>query len=179
MSTLLDEEYFVWLYTQVGNPNLKNPSRTHWSLTRQLFTKEFLWFVPNDDNRVEDGKYLRYEFLETNGIESPDSNWMGLGCSMLEMLIGLSRRLSWQSDGEPREWFWELLENIEIAQYNDREYNTDKKIADRIDEVLNRVIWRTYDQDGVGGLFPLMEADKDQRKVEIWYQLSAYLIAEM
>ena len=177
MSVLLEEEYFTWLYSQIGSTKLRNPSRTHWNLARQLFTKEFLWYVPNDDNRVEDGRDLRYEFLQENNMEEPTPEWLGLGCSMLEMLIGLSRRLSFEADGEPREWFWQLLENLDIAHFNDREFN--ESVYNQIDEVLNRVIWRTYESNGVGGLFPLPEADTDQTKVEIWYQLSAYLIADM
>ncbi len=176
MSPPLEEEYFVWLYSQVGAVNLKNPSRTHWSLLRQLFKKEFVWFVPNDDNRVEDGRDLRYEFLEERGIEDPGPTWRGLGCSMLEMLIGLSRRLAFQADGEPIEWFWQLLENLEIV-HNDQHYND--ALAEEIDDALDRVIWRTYNSDGSGGLFPLQNPREDQRQVEIWYQLGAYVLADI
>ena len=35
---------------------------------------------------------------------------------------------------------------------------------------------RRYKRSGEGGLFPLKNAAKDQRKVEIWYQLSSYLL---
>ena len=176
MNALLDEEYFIWLYKQIGNSRPKNPSRTHWSLARQLFTKEFVWIVPNDDNRVEDGRDLRHEFLEASEILDPSPEWIGLGCSFLEMLIGLSRRLSFETDGEPREWFWQLIENLDIY-HNDQVYNN--AIRKQIDDVLERVIWRTYNYNGQGGLFPLEMADSDQRKVEIWYQLGAYLISEM
>jgi hypothetical protein len=37
---------------------------------------------------------------------------------------------------------------------------------------LNR---RLYTTSGYGGLFPLEEPKEDQRKVEIWYQMMAYL----
>jgi len=180
VSTHPDEQYLTWLYDQIGVSSLKNPARTHWALAKQLYTKEFLWFVPNDDNRVEDGKDLRYEFLETCDVEvNPDSDWLDLGCSMLEMLIALSRRLSFEGDGEPREWFWEMLENIGIfmAHTNDQHYN--RKIRHEIDEALNRIIFRTYSPNGDGGLFPLVDTNEDQRKVEIWYQMSEYLITDI
>lgn len=176
MNEPLDEPYFKWLYSQVCNSRFKNPARTYWSLLRRLYVKEFVWSVANDDNRVEDGRDLRFEFMESHGIENDvDVDWLGLGCSMLEMLIGLSRRLSFEDDGEPREWFWRLLENVDLARYTDM-------ICDRytcheeIDRVLDRVIFREYDADGRGGLFPLNHARRDQRDVELWYQLSAYLI---
>lgn len=176
MSHELDERYFTWLYSQVAPLKVKNPSRTHWSLAKQLFTKEFVWFVPNDDNRVEDGRDLRFEFLHECGIKDVPPDWLGLGCSMLELLIGLSRRLSFNADGESRDWFWQLIENLNLPPCNDRVYNDDLK--DEIDQALDSVIWRTYAPNGDGGLFPLREYNQDQRKVELWYQMHAYILAE-
>jgi hypothetical protein len=137
-----------------------------------LLKKEFLWTVPNDDNRAEDGRYLRYEFINQTGLQvSPE--WMDLGCSMLELLIGLSRRLSFEADGEARVWFWDLIGNLGIA-INDRHYN--EREAARIDEVLENVIYRRYSRAGRGGLFPLVQAERDQRRMELWHQLNAYIM---
>lgn len=177
MNTHLEEDYFIWLYSQVASVRIRNTARTHWSLCRQLHQKEFIWLVPNDDNRVEDGRNLRYEFLKHNRIRHPDQNWLQLGCSMFEMLIGLSRRLSFEGDGEPREWFWELIDNLGLMHTNDQIY--DDQIAKEIDEALDRVIWRQYASNGMGGLFPIVDADCDQRQVEIWYQMSSYLMADI
>ena len=47
---------------------------------------------------------------------------------------------------------------------------------ENIDEILNKFIDRTYRASGYGGLFPLRHSKEDQRKVEIWYQMAAYLI---
>lgn len=176
MSEPLDEQYLTWLYSQVGSVKLKNPSRTYWSLLRQLFTKEFVWIIPNDDNRVEDGRDLRYEFLRDAGIKRADADWLGLECSILEMLIGLSRRLSFEDEKEadPRWWFWKLLENLGLSTINDRQY--DELYARGIDETLDRIVWRTYNHNGEGGLFPLRYPEEDQKDVEIWYQMSAYLL---
>ncbi len=173
MNEPLDELYLTWLYSQVGSVKMRTPSRTHWALIRQLYTKEFVWLIPNDDNRVEDGRDLRHEFIDSEGIGDVDSNWMILGCSMLEMLIGLSRRLSFEAEGEPRVWFWHMIETLEVS-YNDKKYN--KQHYREIDEVLDRVIWRTYSPEGRGGLFPLRRTTQDQRDIELWYQLSAYLL---
>ncbi len=174
MNAPLDEQYFTWLYGQVASVKLKNSSRTHWSLARQLYTKEFIWLIPNDDNRLEDGKDLRHEFLEACEIDILEPNWFVLGCSMLEMLIGLSQRLSFEADGEPRVWFWHLIETVNLQRHNDRNY--DNKAQRDIDETLDRIIWRTYRPDGRGGLFPLRKPTQDQREVEIWYQLNEYLV---
>lgn len=172
MSAPLDELYFTWLYRQVGDVEIANPSKTYWNLLRYLFKKEFVWVIPNDDNRLEDGRDLRVEFLLDERIEDEDENWMHMGCSMLEMLVALSRRLSFEAEGEPKGWFWHLMKNLRFERYNDS-----TEIDERaLDDALDRVIWRTYRRDGRGGLFPLKSTKEDQRKVEIWYQLSAYLL---
>lgn len=176
MSELLDEEYLTWLYSQIGSVKLKNPARTYWTLARQLYTKEFVWFVPNDDNRVEDGRELRHEFINECDISSIDPAWMDLGCSFLEMMIALSRRLAFQGEGEPRGWFFTLLEHLGLEKYTDLKCKRYSTSFDEIEEIVDAVIYRQYEPDGRGGLFPLQHPERDQRKVEIWYQMSAYLI---
>ena len=172
MSKPLDELYLTWLYRQVASVSARNPSRTYWSLLRQLYTKEFVWLIPNDDNRVEDGVYLRIEFMQDNEVDVPEE-WFNLGCSMLEMLIALSRRLAFETEGRPKEWFWRLIENLELEAYNDDVYA--HHIASAVEETLDRVIWRNYDENGVGGLFPLQNSQTDQRRAELWYQMSAWI----
>lgn len=169
----LDDLYLTWLYSRVGNIQQKSPAKTYWKLLRQLYSKEFVWIVPNDDNRVEDGKDLRMDFLRATGV-SPDNAWMELGCSMLEMMIALSNRLAFEAEGAPEEWFWELMENMNLSECTDKNYN--KILEDYVDRRLEELQWRQYKHDGVGGLFPLDHPDRDQREVEIWYQLCAYLL---
>lgn len=170
MNQPLDDQYLTWLYEMISGPETSR-SRSFNKLAHQLYTKEFVWFVPNDDNRVEDGKYLRYEFADELELQDIDPDWMDLGCSFLEMLIGLSRRLEFQADGNPREWFWHLINNLGL-RYSDRGNYPDGVI----NEVLDTVIWRTYDYSGAGGLFPLRHPDRDQREIEIWAQLQDYLL---
>lgn len=173
----LDELYFVWLYSQVGDPEIQNPNRTYWKMLRQLYTKEFVWIIPNDDNRIQDGTELRYEFVDKSELTDVDLGWIQLGCSMLELLVGLSRRLSFEAEGESRDWFWELIVNLGLRKYNDNYYNAKPEISEKvIDTVLDRVIWRNYEPSGRGGLFPLKHAKFDQRDVELWYQLNSYVI---
>ncbi len=175
MDEPLDELYLHWLYKKIGSVRLKNPARTYWSLARKLYTKEFVWLIPNDDNRAEDGRELRYEFMHDEEISYVDDAWMDLGCSMLEMLIALSRRLAFQTEGDPRSWFWHLLDNLGLEHYTDAYFGV-MDYEGELDEKLDSVIWRTYEPDGGGGLFPLRHPHEDQRDVELWFQLSAYLL---
>lgn len=169
----IDEIYFKWLYRQVAPLRYKNPARTYWSLLRHLFEKEFVWFVPNDDNRAMDGVELRSEFLtKENWPQDPIvDEWLSLGCSMLEMLIAISRRLSFTGGGASADWFWHLLHNLDLDKFNDASYD-----GDYVELAVHRVNNRTYDKNGNGGLFPLKKTDIDQRGVELWYQLNSYVM---
>ena len=99
---------------------------------------------------------------------------MDLDCSMLEMLIALSDRTAFQTDGRLEEWFWRFMHNLELDRYSDDLYEI--SIQEEVEDTLTRVIWRKYAQDGTGGLFPLRHPDHDQRKIELWYQMSAYIL---
>lgn len=171
MNRPLDELYLNWLYELIENPNTANPSKTYWNLANHLYTKEYLWLIPNDDNRAEDGRFLREEFCEDLGLDDMDPHWVDLGCSMLEMLIALSRRLSFQDGGEPRDWFWHLIDNLGLRITDRRRFP-----KNTVEGVLDTIIWRTFNRDGSGGLFPLRHPKDDQRDVEIWSQLHAYLL---
>ena len=172
MNLSLDEQYLAWLYFQVGSFKSRHRSESHWALLRQLHHTEFAWFVPNDDNRVEDGRDLRREFAEDNDILAPEK-WLALPCSMLELFVGLSRRLAFETEGQPSEWFWQLLANVRLTEFNDRVHPGNQEY---IDGVLESIIWRNYAPSGEGGIFPLQHPDRDQTKVELWYQLNAYLV---
>lgn len=172
MNEPLDELYFQWLCGQVGEVETKSPERSYWKILRKLFSTEFVWLIPNDDNRAEDGLSLRSEFVDELDIRDVDRDWMGQGCSIFELIVGLSRRLSFEAEGEPRSWFWRLVENLDLEQYNDGAVFNEE----RIDYILGDLIWRTYKPNGRGGLFPLKSRRcPDQRNVELWYQMSYYV----
>jgi hypothetical protein len=44
-----------------------------------------------------------------------------------------------------------------------------------VEDILDTCIWRTYQPDGQGGFFPLAWPEEDQTKVELWYQIAAYI----
>lgn len=169
----LDERYLEWLYSLIGTVLNRNPARSHWLMAEQLYKKEFIWFVPNDDNRLVDGISLREEFIQSTNAER-DQMWLEEGCSFLEMLIALCRRLEFESRYDAYHWFWKIIDNLGLSSYVDEEYDEEANLI--INEVLDQVIERTYHRSGFGGLFPLQKADKNQREVEIWYQMSSYLI---
>lgn len=172
ISENLDSRYLDWLYSQIG-PNNRNPARSYSLLAEQLHNTEFTWSVPNDDNRLEDGVDLREEFLEFIQAER-DRRWLRQNASMLEVLIALSRRAEFESTHEAYDWFWRMVSNIGLRDYTDDVY--DERVHDHVEDVIADVIERRYDSNGHGGLFPLHDPETDQRRVELWFQMSSYLL---
>lgn len=172
MSTTLDEAYFDWLCDIVARP--KNERYKYTELIGQLYTKEFVWTISNDDNRAADGKELREIYLLEIGATKVDLLWYELECSVLEMLIALARRVSFETEVSATDWFWKFIQNLGLHHFSDNVYR--QEIAEDVDEVLDRLLLRHYGRDGTGGLFPLRHHHPDQRRVEIWYQMAAYLM---
>lgn len=157
-------DYFLWLIAQIGIPQRNR--NTYNDLFMRLYETEFVWIVPHDDNRLQDGLELRREF---NGRKRGINE---MPCSLLEVLIGLSRRVAWTTDRSAEYWAWQLLDNLRLTKSSDP--LTGRK-AERVEETLEALIWRTYDRDGNGGFFPLNYPRDDQTKREIWDQMNAYV----
>lgn len=168
----LDNEYFEWLYRKIGSVVNRNPQRSYWQLARQLYEKPFVWSVYNDDNRAEDGKCLRDHFVLECEIQHLDENWIQMDCSVLEMLIAFSDRAAFESSSILGDWFWHFMSNLGLNQYTDAVY--DEEVALEIDAALDLFMSRRYRRNGAGGLFPLQNAHRDQRKIELWSQLAEY-----
>lgn len=173
--TTLDNLYLEWLYSNfIGAVSNRNPEKSYWELSRQLYETPFTWILPDDANRAERGKELRQQFINECNIQDVEINWLQLDCSVLEMLISLAGRASFEMWGEPGDWFWDFIKNLGLHEYNDLIYS--KAIMREVDAVVRRWLDREYDKNGVGGLFPLKNANQDQTKLNIWYQLQAYLL---
>lgn len=168
MSEPIEGLYFNWLRAKVVN--LDSPSYLYLDLLRILYRTEFVWTVLGDKNREEDGLELRENFLRETQLEN-DLDWFYSPCSVLEVLIAFAGRASFQTDIPTSEWFWTFLTNLGLDNYRTVS-DSDRSMIERI---LSTFIWRIYDQDGRGGLFPLREPKENQAKVEIWYQFCAYL----
>lgn len=168
----IEDLYFNWLYTKVAWSEVVTPSTTYQSLLYTLHCTEFVWRVSGDDNRAEDGRRLRHDFLRESFIR-PDETWMFLDCSVLEMLIAFAYRCAFQTTTKSaRDWFWIFLQNLGLSEISDSAFSSDGHI---IGPVLERFIWRLYDRRGRGGLFPMRMTNHNQREVELWYQFSEYI----
>ena len=162
--------YFNWLCAKVSYTENPAPSNVYDNLLRVLHNTEFVWIVSGDMNRAEDGRELREEFQASSHYPAVDI-WLEFPCSILEMLIAFSRRAEYMTDIPAKEWFWEILDNLRLAEYTNAamHYGADPT------PILYDFVWRQYSPSGEGGMFPLHEPKEDQREVEIWYQFAEYL----
>jgi len=162
----IDFEYYEWLIGQVDTPR---NGKSYRGLFERMHNLEFVWTVPNDNNRLQDGLDLRAEFM---GSKIKAKKLQLDGCTILELLIGLSRRVAFIAGGDDRHWAWRLIKNLRLNKMSDE---LTKENVDRIDEILYNLVWRNYRYDGYGGFFPLNNPERDQTQVEIWFQMQAYV----
>jgi hypothetical protein len=161
----IEDTYFMWLAAKVmpgeGGRNL--------DVLRVLHTTEFVWQITGDDNRAVDGVDLRHDFIRSNLVPGQEG-WDTLGASVLEMMIAFCYRAEFLTDRPVKEWFWRMMENLNLSEYRRVSPSQESTIRD----VLYILVWRLYDDHGNGGLWPLKHPHEDQRGVEIFYQFAAY-----
>lgn len=170
------DPYFQWLCKKVGIPGKKPFLRLAKELHGLIFLPQSA--VETDANRANDGLQLRVEFMERYGAKGSSENRGP--CTMLEFLIGLAKRMDFimYEEGnhlDTEHYFWALIGNLRLAKLDDDRFDMMKGDF-FVQEAVDRVLFRTYEADGSGGLFPLRHADKDQRTVEIWYQMNRWLM---
>jgi hypothetical protein len=170
---MITERYFDWLHLTV-----EHPFRDYVKLLRVMFETEFVALIPNDQNRAEDVEELRRTFM----YEMSENEELDIPVSVLEVMITLSERMydltydPETMDHKPHSWFWTLVSNLELADYEDQEWGPAS--GEEIEHILKTMINRNYAYNGSGGLFPLAYPEQDQRDVELWYQMQ-YWVADL
>jgi len=172
----MNNKYFNYLCNQIAD------DRKYDHLLGAMDSVKFRQIVANDDNRAEDGKKLREDFIDRNpDIDEIDIELLMEGeCSVLEMMIALSNRLEFETaqskwEKTPKEWFWILVDNLGLSEFDNYLY-VKGDVRNRVREILYGLVRREYGSDGNGGLFPLKNPKHDQRKIEIWYQMTEYIM---
>lgn len=174
----IHDEYFEWLSSLVCK-NQFSKQFSYGTLLRHLHDTEFIYSIPKDQNRAEDGLDLRYRFAMSCFYGSSHEailEELDGPCSVLEMMVALSIRCEENIMDDPnigdrtRQWFWGMIANLGLNSMYDARYDR-RFVDDRLMIFLNRA----YEPDGKGGLFRIRDCDRDLRTVEIWYQLCWYL----
>jgi hypothetical protein len=165
-----DELYLIWLVGLVVDRDSEERAHRSKDMFEGLFNEPFVAWIPNDDNRASEGQGLRDRYKNETHREISRKLYFS-DCNFLEMMVALAHRFAWEIvalDETVEEnippCFWTMVNNLELMP-NSSNY---KKLA-----VVNK---REYFPSGKGGLFPLENHREDQTKVELWYQMQAYVM---
>ena len=166
----VDERYLAWLCGLIKDNSGRNSKifRSE-KMIRSLFNESFYYYVPNDDNRASEGQALRITYENDTGRKLDQGSYFK-PCSILEMMIALSERMAFQifnpmkePDPDVSGCFWEIVDNLKLKP------NQSNAV------IIYDLLKREYMKSGLGGMFPLEDPREDQRAVEIWYQMMAYI----
>lgn len=171
------DPYYDWLCILIGlNKNI--PGRNYKEMISAMHQAEFKPKLEMDQNRGADGLQLRVDFMNEHG---PYGSSVNRGpCTILEFMIGLAKRMSFLMRGEGNHgrteyFFWKMVENLGLKKVTDEQWY-DLNGDFFLEDAIWRINERQYAEDGSGGIFPLRRPREDQRNVEIWYQMNAWLL---
>ena len=169
--------YFEWLLGKICCGTSAYKKKYYGMLLWQLYSTDYTWKMPLDEDRATWGLTLRRDFNEETGKMA--GNKLNLPCSMLEMMVMLAIRmendLSFETDPEfydhVSDWFWGMIDSMGLSKNDDYDYS-DRKTS----MAIGRVLGRTYAKNGRGGLFTLSVNEKkvDMKEVDIWMQAMLY-----
>ena len=163
-------DYYIWLLHKIGVSRVRKSE--YLALMKQLHSIDYEYKITNDINRKSDGLILRDIFEKETGEDLSG----GYPCSVLEVMIGVSRRLAEDVIGDPNHEglteriFWEMVSNLGLLKYRGNGYDKGESCVK-----IMRWIGRNFKENGEGSPFPLKHPKDDQRKVEMWSQVMWYL----
>lgn len=166
------DDYFQYLIWRCGLQRMTKLTNVFAILHNIPFT----YVLERDDNREEDGIDLREDYTPPNGYDMKIiMDFYAKRCSVFEMLIGLAIRVDDEFIGDPAEehpedFFIEMLENLGLTKFVGKRYREKDVI-----NIVQRWLDRRFDKDGRGSPFPVHHDHRDQRKIEIWDQMNAYI----
>lgn len=170
----ISAEYFDWLVSMIA---IDPPEYFCYNnLMNFLYQEDFTWTMHRDANRAQDGTDLRDLFSYETGIIDWH-NALGGPCTVLEMLVGLAHRIDnevmydYELGDRTNVWFWEMIGNIDLDELDDNHFRQDKA-----EKLLNNWLYRQFDSNGNGSIFPLKSTQNDQRMTEIWLQAQEYFV---
>ena len=167
----MEETYFDWLCSKI---KIKDEDISNYSMLLEALNRfSFEYDLYGDRNRAEDGANMRYRFyLETGNVIRDRSN---NPCSILEMMIALAIRCESimekpETDDMTPYWFWDMIESLGLSGMANDNYD-----EFFIGQVICQFLTHSYEPNGKGGLFTIVKAKTDMRRIEIWYQMMTYL----
>lgn len=170
----INEEYFSWMCDKVCGERFAE-SISYRKLLTFLHDVEFIWILPMDKNRADNGLSLRRSFVLDVGYEDHVAEYISGPCSILEMMIALAIHMEdimddYRYGNRTGQWFWGMVRSLGLNGMYDLAYD-----EDHVQEVILKFLNRDYEPDGRGGLFTIRGCYEDLRDVEISVQRNWYL----
>lgn len=169
------DHYFNWLYDEAFPIRDMSSPHSYTTVCHRMHQIAFKNLVPHDDNRIAEASELRTRFLNERFPLDPQdlADFMLPNASVLEVLIELARRADLMVPMIQGAWFRIFIKNLGLDVWDDRYAAI--RVPGQIDRIIRKFNNRGYRPNGVGGIFPLRQFADDQRYVELWYQMGAYM----
>lgn len=189
---MAETSYFQWLCDLII---CDKADKSYYSLCKLLYDKKFIVKIARDENRMVDGWQFKQDYInycnntigvvvdmeEHSKILAEEQQFKN-SCSILEMIMGISKRMAFElaefetGDLDFPIYFWEIIQNLGLDKYDDEAFGENyMKFKIEAEDIIKKLNDRKYNRDGSGGMFPIQGECKDQRKVEIWYQMQTYI----
>lgn len=143
-------------------------------LIKALYDIEYAQGHELDENRIEDAFDLRHDL-------GGEQSWVyNNPISLLEVMIALCDRLTWQVDAEvgPVDIFTVMLNNANLPQaFCDQD-------LEEFEKTLRAIMTNDFPEDGEGSFFPIghrhisKTAFRPVNELDLWTQASQYLYLE-
>lgn len=160
--------YYIWLLEIVDVDPEDHLNRLCWA----LFNTEFQWDIPMDKNRAADGLDLRKQYEWSHKVKNLLPEW----CSALEMMVALCDRIeteimSCDTFGD-RTGLWFRI----ILHFLHQEIDSCDTFLSFCDSFKMKSITKCFEKGSDFRLFLSKKWPKNGQKVEIWYQMHAFLV---
>lgn len=177
----ISKDYFKWLCKLI---DYRGKVKIYKKTLALLHEQDFIYILPKDGNRYEDGIELRYRYGYEHHISYDDvqDNLDTKPCSVFEMMVALAVRcedhIMYDPDRGDRQskWFWVMFDNLGLRPMTNSKF---EECYPEILEIIDRLNYREYEPDGEGGLFTTSDPTKNMLEEEIWYQMMEYLKNEL
>ena len=178
----LKTEYLCYLMDRAGLE--AEGGKGYLTLCEIMQSKTFLPIMNEmDENRCGDCRRLRQDFAQEYDERDGDilDGLYGENGTMLELMIVLAEKMAYnlaesQYEANTRKWILEMMENCGLSISDNEAFEDDPEgERDRVDDILDAVIFRKIGWDGEGGFFPLQCPRNDQRCQELIIQMNNYI----
>ena len=185
-----NESYVEWLESFTIDETVSDISRrSYHELIDALWTIPFRANLGNDIDRAEEGLELRnkYNYILSKkagdgDFITPDVHEIFGECRVLEMLVALSMRMydvMMYTDiyNSVSKWFWTIMRIIGFDTLDDDNwvegvYGSFNLVCDICSDIMDH---REYFDDGTALIYGGWFGVHGWQRMEIWYQMHAYL----